>query len=210
MAREFDLDGFLRLLVNRCVRLFEVHAAGVFIVDHGVTASHEPLLPVLGHEANPLLDCSRDGAQVAVPDLTSAPRWPAFADDARGAGYASVHVLPLCRHAETIGALALFRDSAGTQADVRLVRAVADIAAMAILQSRALRKAEELADQLQHALDSRVIIEQAKGVLAERLGLTTRAAFTAMRSYARSHNSRVSELAASIVDGEFDTDLLRR
>lgn len=210
MTREFDLDAFLRLLVNRCVRLFEVRAAGVLIVDHGVAASHESLLPVLGHETNPLLDSSRDGKQVAVPDLASATHWPAFADGALDAGYAAVHVLPLCRRAETIGALALFRDTAGPQADVRLAKAVADIAAVGILQSRALRRSEELATQLQHALDSRVVIEQAKGVLAERMGLTTRAAFTALRTYARSHNTRVSELATSIVDGDFDTSVLRR
>ncbi|MDQ3787332.1 MAG: ANTAR domain-containing protein, partial [Actinomycetota bacterium] len=134
--------------------------------------------------------------------------WPAFTEDARAAGFASVHVLPLCRRDETIGALALFRDTAGEVA-VRLAKAVAGIAAVAITQARALRRADELAKQLQHALDSRVVIEQAKGVLAERLGLAMGAAFTALRGYARSHNTRVSDLASAIVDGTFDTDLLR-
>jgi AmiR/NasT family two-component response regulator len=119
-----------------------------------------------------------------------------------------VHVLPMCRRDEAIGALALFRDTAG-EAAVRLARAVADIAAVTIMRARALRRADELAKQLQHALDSRVIIEQAKGVLAERLGLGMGAAFAALRGYARSHNTRVSDLAAAIVDGTFDTDLLR-
>jgi GAF domain-containing protein len=209
MSDEFDLDGFLRLLVNRCVRVLDVPAAGVLIVDHGVIASHEPLLPVLRHEGSPLVDCSRDGKAVAVPEFIEGSRWPEFTDGARDAGFASVHVLPLCRHAETIGALALFRDVTG-KANVRLAQAVADIAAVCILQARALRRSEELGRQLQHALDSRVVIEQAKGVLAERLGLGMGAAFTALRSYARSHNTRVSELALSIVDGKFDTNLLRR
>jgi GAF domain-containing protein len=208
MSDEFDLDGFLRLLVNRCVQVLDVPAAGVVIVDHGMIASHEPLLPVLRHEESPLQDCCRDGRPVAVPDLAEGTRWPAFAGDAHGAGFASVHVLPLCRRAETIGALALFRDATGN-ADVRLAQAVADLAAVCILQARALRRSDELARQLQHALDSRVVIEQAKGVLAERMGLGMGAAFAALRTYARSHNTRVSELALSIVDGKFDTNLLR-
>ncbi|MBB4904061.1 GAF and ANTAR domain-containing protein [Actinophytocola algeriensis] len=208
MAEECDLDGFLRLLVNRSVHVLDVPAAGVFIVDHGVIASHESLLPVLGYDESPLLDCCRDGRAVAVPQFTAGSRWQAFTDGARRAGFASVHVLPLRRHAETVGALALFRDTEGT-ADARIAQAVADIAALCILQARALRRSEELAGQLQHALDSRVVIEQAKGVLAERLGLEMSAAFTALRNYARSHNARVAELASSIVDGKFDTNLLR-
>ena len=208
LSGEYDLDGFLRLLVNRSVQLLEVPAAGVLIVDHGVAASHERLTPVLRQEASPLTDCCRTGAAVAVPDLVAVSTWPEFSDGARGAGFASVHVLPLCRRQETVGALALFRETPG-EADVRLATAVADLAAVALLQARALRRAEVLATQLQHALDSRVVIEQAKGVLAERLGLGLGAAFTALRGYARSHNTRVSELASAIVDGRFDTDLLR-
>ncbi|MFC4853630.1 ANTAR domain-containing protein [Actinophytocola glycyrrhizae] len=208
MSDEFDLDGFLRLLVNRCVRLLGVPAAGVLVEGHGVIASHDVLLPVLRYEESPLLDCARDGVPVGVPDLVATSLWPTFAGSALDAGFASVHVLPLCRRDVTIGALALFRAAVG-KADVRLAKAVADLAAVGILQSRALRRAEEVTRQLQYALDSRVIIEQAKGVLAERLGLGMGAAFTALRTYARSHNTRVSDLASSIVDGRFDTDLLR-
>ncbi|MGB3444490.1 MAG: ANTAR domain-containing protein [Actinophytocola sp.] len=207
MSGEYDLDGFLRLLVDRCVRLLEVPAAGVLVVDHGVVVSHEQLAPVLRHDVSPLLDCSRDGAPVVVPDLAAGSSWPAFADGAIGAGFAAVHVLPLCRRTETIGALALFRDAEG-EANGRLAKALADLAAVAILQARALRRSEELAAQLQYALDRRVIIEQAKGVLAERHGLTTRAAFIALRTYARSNNTKVSALARAILDGDFDTGLL--
>lgn len=208
LSAGYDLDGFLRLLVNRSVQLLDVPATGVLIVGHGAVVSHERLTPALRHQVSPLADCARDGETVAVPDLGAETTWPAFTEDVRAAGFASVHVLPLCRRAETIGALALFRDTAGETA-VRLAKAVADIAAVAITQARALRRADELAKQLQHALDSRVVIEQAKGVLAERLGLDMGAAFTALRGYARSHNTRVSDLATAIVDGTFDTDLLR-
>ena len=208
MSVELDLDGFLRLLVNRSVQVLGVPAAGVLIPDHGVVASHDRLTPVLGHEQNPLTDCVRAGQPVTVPDLGTRNGWPAFTDGARDAGYASLLVLPLHRRGETVGALALFHDGLA-EANVRLARAVADLAAVVILQARALRRAEALAGQLQHALDSRVIIEQAKGVLAERLGLDMGGAFTAIRGYSRSNNRKVSDLATAIVDGEFDTDLLR-
>lgn len=207
MSVELDLDGFLRLLVNRSVQVLDVPAAGVLIVDHGVVASHDRLTPVLGHEQSPLTDCVRDGAPVALPDLGEGNGWPAFTDGARDAGFASVHVLPLRRRGETVGALALFDGL--SKANLRLATAVADLAALVILQARALRRAEALTGQLQHALDSRVIIEQAKGVLAERLGLDMGSAFTAIRGYSRSNNTKVSVVAAAIVDGEFDTDLLR-
>jgi GAF domain-containing protein len=208
MSVELDLDGFLRLLVNRSVQVLDVPAAGVLIVDHGVVASHDRLTPVLGHEQNPLTDCVRAGAPVTLLDLATGNGWPAFTEGVRDAGFASVHVLPLGRRGETLGALALFHDGVSA-ADVRLATAVADLAAVAILQARALRRAEALAGQLQHALDSRVIIEQAKGVLAERFGLDMGSAFTAIRGYSRSNNTKVAEVATAIVDGDFDTDLLR-
>jgi GAF domain-containing protein len=208
LSAEFDLDGFLRLLVNRCVRILDVPAAGAFVLDHGVAASRKTLLPALRREVSPLRDCCRAVAPVAVPDLAAAPRWPAFVADVTRMGFSSVYAVPMHRDREVIGSLALFREAAGEPQEVWVARAVADVAAVVVSQARALSRSEELARQLQHALDSRVVIEQAKGVLAERLGLDMRAAFAALRSYARSHNARVSELAVSIVDGGFDTDLL--
>jgi len=213
---EFDLDDFLRLLANRCVRLLDVDAAGVFLIDHGVAASSERVarleVAAQKHEEGPWLDCTRSGEQIVVPDLAEeADRWPAYVAEARRAGFAAVHTLPLRRRGELIGSLTLFSAEPGLleKPDVRLAQAMADIATIGILGTRALRRQETLAAQLQHALNSRVIIEQAKGVLAERLGLDTTAAFATLRNYARSHNTRVSELALSIVDGKFNTDVLR-
>lgn len=213
MSAEFDLDGFLLLLANRCVRLLDVAAAGLFLIDQGRAASDERAARLELTEEGPGLESCRAGVPVVVPDLTTvAGRWPRFTADARGAGYASAHAVPLRRRAEVIGALTLLRTETGEleKADARLAQAMADIATIGILQARTVRRHETLSAQLQHALNSRVIIEQAKGVLAERLGLNMAAAFTALRSYARSHNARVSELAMSIVDGKFDTNLLRR
>jgi GAF domain-containing protein len=149
---------------------------------------------------------------VVVPDLAAAAaRWPGFAAATLAAGFTAVHAMPMRRRAEVIGALTLFRTEPGELAkvDARVAQAMADIATIGISQARAVRHQEELAGQLQHALNSRVVIEQAKGVLAERLGLGMAAAFDALRTYARSHNTRVSELALSVVAGQFDTSQLR-
>lgn len=216
MSAGFDLDDFLRLLVNRCVRLLEVDGASVLLLDHGVTASSESVarieLSARCHEEGPSWECCRTGEQVPVPDVAAeAQRWPRYVAEVRLAGLASALTLPLRRRAELVGALTLFRAERGEVAERggRLARAMADAATIGILSSRALRRQETLSAQLQHALNTRVVIEQAKGVLAERLGLNMPAAFATLRSYARSHNTRVSELALSIVDGKFDTDLLR-
>ncbi len=216
MSAEFDLDDFLRLLANRCVRLLDVDAASVFLVDHGVAASSDRVAELessaLRYEEGPARDCCDAGAPVVAPDLTTAStRWPRYAADTRAAGYAATYTLPMRRRTEQIGALTLFRSAPGepAKADARLAKAMAEVATIGILQTRAVRRQETLAAQLQHALNSRVVIEQAKGVLAERLGLTMSAAFAALRNYARSHNTRVAELASSVVDGRFDTNLLR-
>jgi GAF domain-containing protein len=216
LSAEFDLDDFLRLLANRCVRLLDVDAAGVFLIDHGIAASSERValveLSAQRHDEGPWRDCCRTGEEVAVPDLVAEQaRWPRYVTDARQAGFAAVHTLPLQRRTDLIGTLSLFRTTAGAfeKPDTRLAKSMADVATISILGTRALRRQETLAAQLQHALNSRVIVEQAKGVLAERLGLTTAGAFATLRNYARSHNTRVSDLALSIVDGKFDTDLLR-
>jgi len=222
VAAEFDLDDFLRLLANRCVRLVGADAAGLVLIDHGgqvqaVGASGERArslaLCETREEAGPGLDCCRRGKPVVVPDLAAgADRWPRYAAEARAAGFAAVHAMPMRLRAEVIGALTLFRVEPGEleKVDARVAQAMADIATIGIVQARAVRRQEELAAQLQRALNSRVVIEQAKGVLAERLGLGMTAAFEALRNYARSHNARVSELAVSIVDGQFDTGRLRR
>lgn len=216
-AGEFDLDVFLRLLAKRCVQLLDVDAAGALVIDHGVAASSDPValieLSAMRNEEGPGPDCGRDGKPVVVPDLAAAvARWPRFTSDARGAGYSAIHTIPLGRRSEVIGALTLFRSHPGevpTQ-DVRCATTMADLATIGILSAKALRAERDLAAQLQYALDSRVVVEQAKGLLAERFGVTPSAAFEALRSYARSHNTKVSALAKSIVYEQFDTSALRR
>jgi transcriptional regulator with GAF, ATPase, and Fis domain len=216
LSAEFDLGDFLRLLANRCVRLLDVDGAGVFLIDHGVAASSEQVAQLelsaqrLGE--GPWRDCTRTGESISAPDLAAEnDRWPRYVSETRRAGFAAAHTFPLRRREDLIGTLTLLRTERGEleKPDAQLAQAMADVATIGILGTRALRRQETLSAQLQHALNSRVVIEQAKGVLSERLGLAMPAAFNALRSYARSHNARVSELAVSIVDGKFNTDLLR-
>ena len=133
-------------------------------------------------------------------------RWPRFAVEASAAGFDAVHALPMRLRGQTIGALNLFWTSAAEvhPDDLRLGQALADVATIAILQERLTRSRELLAGQLQAALDSRIAIEQAKGVLAERGGLEMSAAFDLLRHTARSSGRRLADVARDVVDSRGD------
>lgn len=214
---ELGLDDFLDLLADRCVRLLDVPAATLSLVDeggrtHAAGASGDAARALAQLEDGPGPACFRAGEPVIVPDLTgAAARWPEFTTAATSAGFASVHAVPVRRRAEVVGALTLLRSAPGEldKATDRIAQALAELAAIGLLQVRALRQQTELAAQLQRALTSRVVIEQAKGITGERLGLGMDAAFEALRQYARSHNLRIADLAAAVVDGSFDATRLR-
>lgn len=158
----------------------------------------------LQNDQGPCLDCFRTGRPVAAPGLgAETHRWPRFAAAARGAGFAAVQALPMRLRGQIIGALNLFRAGAGPfdPAGLRVGQALADVATISLLHERALRRSETLNEQLQTALNSRVIIEQAKGNLAERLHLDMDRAFGVLRSHARDRNRRLSGLARDPVDG---------
>lgn len=214
---ELDLDGFLNLLANRCVRLLGVPAAGLSLVgedgrSYAVGASDAAARPLVMLDDGPGVDCHRTGLPIVVPDLgaTTEP-WPEFTTAAGAAGFASVHAVPMRRRTATLGALTLFGTTPGGLDKVtdRMAQALADVATIGLLQARALRQQTDLAAQLQHALTSRVIIEQAKGVTGERLGLGMDDAFNTLRRYARSKNLRITDLASAVVDGSFDPASLR-
>jgi transcriptional regulator with GAF, ATPase, and Fis domain len=155
-------------------------------------------------DAGPCLDCYRTGESVVVSDLdTHAHRWPQFVEYARGEGYRSVHATPLKVPDQTIGALNLFsteRFQAGPT-DLMIVRALGDMAAVAVLYQRALQHSELVADQLQNALTSRVVSEQAKGRLAEQGGIDMGAAFAALRGHARNTHQTLSGTAHAVAAG---------
>jgi len=166
----------------------------------------------LQSDQGPCMDCCRTGAPVSVPDLADAAgRWPVFvAAVAERGAYRSVHALPLRLRGEAIGAMNLFHGQPGAlpEADLALGQALADVATIGILSERAIRSSEVVTEQLQTALNSRVIIEQAKGALAQRGNLTMAAAFDRLRRYARTHNTRLSEVARQVIETDLAADIL--
>jgi GAF domain-containing protein len=162
----------------------------------------------LQSDEGPCLDCFQSAAPVSAADLAEAvDRWPSFvAAVAERGDFRSVHALPLRLRGRAIGALNLFRGEPGPlpELDLALAQALADVATIGILQERAIRRGEVLNDQLQLALNNRVAIEQAKGVLAQYGGIAPGAAFERLRRFARSRNLKLAELALRIVDRNFD------
>jgi len=213
LVDEFDLVEFLHILVDRCVELLDVSAAGLMLADsHSrlqvMASSTENIrlleLFQLQNDDGPCLDCYRTGKPVAHPDLTHAhDRWRQFAPAATQAGFRTVHALPMRLRTQIIGAFNLFHTNPHQldRSVTRIGQAMADVATIGLIQERSLRHHETLVDQLQTALNSRILVEQAKGVLAERRGINPDEAFTLLRDYARRHHHRLTELAAAVVDG---------
>ena len=213
LVDDFDVVELLTLLSDRCVDVLDVAAAGIMLVapdgDLRVIASSSEamrlveLFELQAHEG-PCLDCYHTGLPVLNHDLaTIDDRWPRFAVAALAAGFHSVHALPMRLRGTVIGALNLFHINQGEmrQADVDAGQALADVATIAILQHRATLEGELVNDQLQVALNSRVVIEQAKGMVAERSGFDMQRAFSTLRNHARNHNLRLSDVARDVING---------
>jgi GAF domain-containing protein len=155
-------------------------------------------------EEGPCFDCYRTGLPVLNQQLVSVDRrWPRFAPRARESGFKMVHAVPLRLRDEVIGAMNVFDTLLQelTQTDSNLLRAFADTATIGILQERMLRQQSHLSVELQSALNSRIAVEQAKGILAERLQVDMDTAFGMIRHYARSHSTYLSSVADALVRG---------
>ncbi|WP_409181002.1 GAF and ANTAR domain-containing protein [Amycolatopsis sp. VS8301801F10] len=210
LADEYDVAHLLHRLARYCVTLLGASAAGLLLADQRgnleVIASSEESgrlreLLRLQTEQGPCLDAYRSGEEVAVEDLAAqAGRWPRFSPEATRAGFRSVRALPMRLRSQVIGTLNVFgRDGTPlTGAALSVAHALTDVATIGILQERAIRRRELLTEQLQHALNSRVVIEQAKGVLAHAGGLEMEAAFDRLRAYSRGSNQRLSEVAEAV------------
>lgn len=218
---DFDIIDLLDQLVGHGVTLCGADAVGILLVDSRgflqvVASSDEDvsLMELLQLQADdgPCVECVRTASPVVVPDLADVgDRWPALTGAMRTHHlYPSVHALPLRLRGKAIGAMNLFRRRPGAlpAGDLALAQALADVATVGILQERAVRRGKVLVEQLQTALNSRVIIEQAKGVLAQRGGLTMDAAFERLRSHSRNRNQRLSEVARRVVEGELEIGAL--
>ena len=211
LVDEFDLIEFLHLVTSRTTELVETAAAGLLLADHRghlqfMAASTEEarlleLFQVQNHEG-PCQDAFRSGTAVVNADLArGAGRWPLFAPRAVSAGYLSVHAFPLRLRNEVIGALNLFgiNNRQLEPEDALIIQALADVATIGILQERSIHRGEVLTEQLQSALNSRVVIEQAKGVLAQRYDVSVSEAFELLRAYARRTRQRLVDVAGEVV-----------
>jgi transcriptional regulator with GAF, ATPase, and Fis domain len=212
MVDDFDVIDFLHLLTDRSVALLSASAAGVMLADPRgelrVAASSNEAAGLLElfqiqNDQGPCLDCFRTGQPVTAADLAGpGQQWPRFAAAATGSGFRAVEALPMRLRDQVIGALNLFRAAAGPfdPAELRVGQALADVATIGLLHERNVRRSETVAEQLQGALNSRVVIEQAKGKLAERRTIDMEDAFRLLRDYARNSNQHLTDVARNFVD----------
>ena len=216
LASDYDVGEFLHFLVDRCAAVVDADAAGVLLEGEG---GHLRLAAAVSQEMDaieeaemslgegPCLDAYRQGGPVIAEDIGQChERWPAITPKLLDLGLSSAYAFPLRLRGDRVGALNLYRREPGPfpEEAVRWAQAFADVAAIGILQERKVAAAERRAEQLQGALTSRIIIEQAKGVLGERHGVTPNEAFHILRRYSRNHGLKMRNLCQQVVEGTLD------
>ncbi len=211
LVADFDLVDFLHSVAVHAQQVLGVDAVGILLADnHGglnvVAASSEQArvleLFQLQNAEGPCLDCYQSGKPTSCADLSAAAdRWPRFVPQALGTGFAAVHALPMRLREQTIGGMNLFTATpGGLDAELLSVaQALTDVATIGLLQERIMRQRDLLAQQLQAALNSRLAVEQAKGILAERAGITVDAAFELLRAYAHTRDQKLTDVAEALV-----------
>jgi GAF domain-containing protein len=218
LVDRFDVVEFLHMLTEQTVDLGLASESGILLRDtdgqlHVMAASQErtrllELFQLQAHEG-PCLDACRTQRPVSVADLDAErERWPSFTPKALSVGFRSVDAIPMTLRGMNLGALNLFHTRVGEASDddQAVARGLADVATIGLVQQRTVRESQAAAEQLQQALRSRIAIEQAKGMLAERAATGVNEAFTMLRHHARNNNLRLSDLAQSYVDGEVEAE----
>ncbi len=221
LVADYDVVDFLSTLSDRCVELLETVEVGLMLLDHQgrlqVMASSTERMRVaelfeVQNEEGPCFDCQRGGEQVINMALDATEdRWPRFGPMARDAGFQMVHALPLRLRRDVIGAMNIFDTELKNMAppQVNISQALADAATIGILQERSVRQQLDVAGQLQGALNSRIVIEQAKGVVAEQQKVSMEDAFALLRGYSRSSRLPLSDVARAVIDRSLNSATLR-
>jgi GAF domain-containing protein len=211
LVADYDVVDLLHTLVEESVSLLDVAAAGLLLADPSgelqvvaSTSEQSQLVEVLQLQAGagPCVECYLTGAAVAVDDIAGLTKWLGFRQAALSQGFRSVHAVPMRVHGRTIGAMGLFGAQAGflTKEDTAIGQALADVATISLMQERTIKEAVLVNEQLQLALNTRVLIEQAKGVIAHTAGVDMDAAFNLLRSHARANSQSLHATAGRIVD----------
>jgi GAF domain-containing protein len=215
IIRRYDIGDVLYQLTDQAAEILDVAGAGVCLMTGDgrlrfVTATDDMVTEVEGHQIEaaegPCHDAARTGQAVIVPDLNTEQRWPDYTAAAIKAGCQSVAGLPLHVEDRSVGALNVYHVQPWDwpAEDIATAQILADMASGYILNARELEQSKQLATQLQHALDSRVVVEQAKGVIAARAGIPTDEAFQRLRRHARDRGARVHDVARAVVSGELE------
>ncbi|HEY3572845.1 MAG TPA: GAF and ANTAR domain-containing protein [Arthrobacter sp.] len=212
LVADYDVLDLLHALVEASVDLLDAAAAGLLLADpHGElqvvasTSERSQLVEILQLRAGsgPCVECYLTGTVIAVDDIESlGARWPDFREAALSQGFRSVHAVPMRVHGKTIGAMGLFGELPGalTPEDIAIGQALADVATISILQERTIRESALVNEQLQRALNSRVLIEQAKGVISHTAGVDMEEAFKRLRTYARENSQNLHDTATQIIN----------
>ena len=220
LVDNYDVIDFLQTLTERCVELLDTSAAGVMLADatgrlrHAACSSEQMRLVELFElqlEEGPCFDAFHQRTAVRCDDIADATtRWPSFAPHADAAGFVATTAVPMRLRAQAVGSLNMFSTTtpALRDDDLRVAQAIADVATIGILQERAIRDGRELSNHLEAALQSRIVIEQAKGIVAEHQKIGVDLAFERIRTFARTHNRLLSETARDLVAGRLSSTAL--
>lgn len=220
LVNDYDMLEMLSQLTTNCASLLDVASVGLLLADdrgvlHLAAASsersHQLELFQLQRNEGPCLDCYRSGAPVTVPDMAAEQeRWPQFSRAVLGAGFKSVHAVPMRLRGRVLGALNLFGEGVGVleDSDLDLAQALAYVACVAIVNEKSASDHLTVNSQLQHALTSRIVLEQAKGVIAQTGGLEIDDAFKVLRRYARDHGRKLGDIAHDVVNRELRGEML--
>ena len=212
LVSDFDIVDLMHTLISSCIDLLDTDAGALLIADSDgdlqlMASSSEDVDQIevvqLGAESGPCSECFTSGEPITIGDIRAdADQWPEFQRSALDKGYRSIHATPLHLRGRVIGVMGLFHSETGAlgEMDIALAQSLTDVATIAILQDRGSREVSDLNRQLQGALDSRIVIEQAKGLLAQSLHVDLDRAFRVLRNHARSSNQRLHAVATEVVN----------